>query len=476
MMRHQISIKMQRLRYIATDLVTTAIAFFIFNICRYFMMHQRMILDVSLGGFLSEHKILEEQILIPFALLGVYWLTGYYNIPYSKSRVEEFQQTFIAAIINSILIYFALLINDLVPKRTFSYELIGILCADLFICTYVGRLILTSASMRHFARRDWVFNTVIVGNSDSALATASRLRNIESKLGYAVVGHIPIEGEKYSDKNHTVITEDHLKALVRTHDIDQIILAPQKSGDEESVLRLLYKYFSLGVPIRIAPNSMAFLTSGIRLGDIKGEPFIDLTSPSMKEWQKNFKRVLDIVISGMAMILLSPLYIGLAIAVKRSSPGPVIFRQERIGYRQEPFEILKFRTMRANAEADGPQLSGEDDPRITPLGRFLRKYRLDEIPQFWNVFKGEMSLVGPRPEREYFIRKIVTHAPYYTLVHQVKPGITSWGMVKFGYARSVPEMVERTRYDLIYLSNMSVMVDLKILLHTINTVFSGRGL
>lgn len=472
---HQISIKEQRLRYVATDFVTTSIAFFIFDICRYFMMDYVALPHESLGAFLSNAKILAEQILIPIALLGIYWLTGYYNRPYSKSRVEEFHQTFMAAFINTFLIYFALLINDPVPLRSISYELLLVLCASLFICTYVGRLILTSSSIRHFARRDWYFNTVIIGDSAQALATANRLENLQTKLGYSVVGHIPIEGENSSTERHAILTDEELEKLIHSHDVDQIILVPAKGTSEEEVLHLLYRYFRTGVPIRIAPTSMAFLTSGIRLGDIIAEPFIDLTSPSINEWQKNAKRVIDVIASGLAMLLLAPVYIVLAIAVKRSSPGPVIYRQERIGYRQEPFEILKFRSMRVDAETGGPRLSDDDDPRVTPIGKIMRKYRLDEIPQFWNVFKGDMSLVGPRPEREYYIRKIVEEAPYYTLVHQVKPGITSWGMVKFGYARSVPEMVERTRYDLIYLSNMSVAVDLKILIHTINTVISGKG-
>ena len=240
-------------------------------------------------------------------------------------------------------------------------------------------------------------------------------------------------------------------------------------------MQLLFKYFPTGVPIRLAPTSMAFFTSHIKLGDIISEPMIDLTSPAMNDLQRNTKRIMDVLLSGTALILLSPLYLALAIAVKSTSPGPVIYRQERVGYRQRPFNILKFRSMRVDAEANGPQLSDDTDPRITPLGRVMRKYRLDELPQFWNVFKGEMSLVGPRPERAFFIEQIVREAPYYTLIHQVKPGITSWGMVKFGYARSVPEMVERTRYDLIYLSNMSVAVDIKILLHTIKTVVMGKG-
>lgn len=476
MRTHQISIRMQRLRYMATDLVTTAIAFFIFDIFRYFMMEFPYYTYSTLGNFLGSGKIIAEQVLIPIALLGVYWLTGYYNLPFFKSRVEEFHQTFSSSIINTVLIFFALLINDPLPARKISYELIAVLWASLFLCTYIGRLLLTSSSIRHFARQEWCFNTVIIGDSDKALDMAGRLRNLQTKLGFRVIGHVPISGENSSAKMHSLLSEDDLDRLVHAHELDQIILVPENPADEQQVLGLLFRYFSSGVPVRIAPTSMSYLTSAIRLGDIIGEPFIDLTSPSMNEWQKNVKRVIDVVISASAMILLSPVYLALAIAVKMSSPGPVIYRQERIGYRQEPFEILKFRSMRTDAEADGPRLSDDDDPRTTPIGRIMRKYRLDEIPQFWNVLKGEMSLVGPRPERQFFIRRIVKEAPYYTLLHQVKPGITSWGMVKYGYARSVPEMVERARYDLIYLSNMSVAVDFKILLHTIKTVAMGSGI
>ena len=472
---HQISTAIQRTRYVITDLVTTALAFFLFNLFRYYLMDLNSTLQLSLGEYLSMPKMVFEQIAIPVALLAIYWLTGYYNNPFGKSRVEEVHVTVVSSVINAFLIYFALLINDPLPARTLSYEMLAVLCGCLFIATYIGRLILTTSSIRHFERREWCFNTVVVGDSGHALATAARLQNLQTNLGYHIIGHIPIKGERSSSNNHTVIDDHQLDRLVRTHNVDQIILAPAEGTPEEKVMNLLFKYFSTGVPIRMAPTSMAFLTSHIRLGDIIAEPMIDLTSPAMNEWQKNVKRVLDVILSGTALIVLSPVYLALAIGVRTTSPGPVIYRQERIGYRQMPFEILKFRSMRTDAESDGPRLSDDNDPRITPLGKVMRKYRLDELPQFWNVFKGEMSLVGPRPERAYFIEQIVREAPYYTLVHQVKPGITSWGMVKFGYARSVPEMVERTRYDLIYLSNMSVAVDIKILLHTIKTVFMGKG-
>ena len=171
-----------------------------------------------------------------------------------------------------------------------------------------------------------------------------------------------------------------------------------------------------------------------------------------------------------------PVYAVLALSVRLDSPGPVFYRQCRIGYHKRPFDIIKFRTMRTDAEEAGPALSADEDPRITRLGKILRKYRLDELPQFWNVLKGEMSLVGPRPEREFYIRQIMERQPAYSLIHQVRPGITSWGMVKFGYATSVDEMIERLRYDLLYLENVSFGVDLKILFHTVSTVLCGRGL
>jgi exopolysaccharide biosynthesis polyprenyl glycosylphosphotransferase len=196
----------------------------------------------------------------------------------------------------------------------------------------------------------------------------------------------------------------------------------------------------------------------------------------MADSTQNLKRSGDILLSLLALIVLSPVYLLLAILIKLDSKGPVFYSQERIGYHKKPFMIFKFRTMINNAESEnGPQLSSEGDQRITKIGRFLRKYRLDELPQFWNVLRGDMSMVGPRPEREFFIRQILKKAPYYSLLHQVRPGITSWGMVKHGYASTVDEMVERARFDLIYLENISLIVDMKILLHTVNTVIKGRG-
>lgn len=456
------------------DWLTTSLAFFFFNYFRYVIYKPFAYLE-GFRNFICSEKIVLEQIFFPLAMLGIYWLSGYYNDPFRKSRLIELSQTFFTTLINSIIIYLAILINDPLPARSMNYEIILVLFILMFSLVYIGRYYLTSRVIKKFANKEWMFNTVVIGDSENAINMVERLINARTNLGYNIIGYIPIEGEKSSKAPHQIIDQNKFETLRKNHNIDQLIIATEDS-DEQKILNLLYQYFSKGIPIKISPLSLSFLTSHIRLQDINAEPFIDLTSSSMSDYQKNMKRVIDILLSSFALIIGSPLILSVALAVKATSKGPVFYTQTRIGYRQKRFKIYKFRSMYVDAEAHGPQLSEEADPRITPFGHFMRKYRLDEIPQFWNILKGDMSLVGPRPEREYYISQIVKEAPYYTLLQQVKPGLTSWGMVKFGYAKSVKEMIERSRFDLIYLSNMSIAVDMKIIIHTVKTVFMGEGL
>lgn len=469
-----ISRSKQITRYVISDLLTGALAFWIFNIIRFFLLRENQVGFDALWSYIGSTKLVIEQCIVPPCLLGIYWLSGYYNRPFNKSRLQEFNTTFISEIVNTIIIYLVLLINDQTGKRIINYEIIIVLFGLLFVITYAFRLIITGYAIDRFRKEQWHVNVLIMGNSPVARKLAEQLRAANRDVRYHISGFVKLSGEtSVKDNERIVLFHDLAKACVQLH-VNQIILAPE-SHDDKKVLSLLSALFPLKIPVKISPDTFSYVTSAIRLSDIYGEPFIDLTGPSIGESSKNIKRAFDVTFSSLVLVFLSPLLGFLALMVKLGSKGPVFYSQERIGHFQKPFRIYKFRTMVENAEAAGPQLSSDNDPRITKAGRWMRKYRLDELPQFWNVLKGDMSIVGPRPEREFYIKQIVEQAPYYTLVCQVRPGITSWGMVKYGYASTIKQMVERTRYDLIYLANMSLSVDCKILIYTLKTVLGGEG-
>jgi exopolysaccharide biosynthesis polyprenyl glycosylphosphotransferase len=323
-------------------------------------------------------------------------------------------------------------------------------------------------------QKRWKFKAVIIGNSQAARKLARKIGRSESLFSYEIVGYVPLEGEKDAEDDAVVIPEEQLGEVCKQQNISTLIIVPEKRR-EKKLLELISKLFKYGCQIKVAGGTISFITAGIRTQDVYGEPLVDVSSPSMSEAEKNIKRLFDILLSSIALLVCLPFMGIVALLIKADSKGPVFYSQERVGYRQKPFSIYKFRSMTQTAEVGIPQLSKPGDMRITKIGRILRKYRIDELPQFWNIIKGDMSLVGPRPERPFYIEKITKIAPYYTLLHQVRPGLTSWGMVKFGYASTVEDMVKRCKYDLVYLSNMTLTVDLKIMIYTIKTVVSGRG-
>lgn len=464
--------RIERMKFVLTDWITANISFMFFNILRYFEQANQPFSFDSYVRFISQTKLCIEQTIVPLALLGLYWLSGFYNNPFGKSRFSELLNTAVISAISTILLHLALLTNDQMSDISANLAQIFLVFIIFFSFTVFGRLIVINSQIRHFKRRDWKYTTVIVGNSKKAHAVAERIKKSKAVISYSIEGFFSIPGE--SDTDHEAWDLDNIAEICRQRGIDQIILIPQKSN-EDKILGLVYKLFPIGIPIKLSPDMLNFMTSAIKLKDIYGYPLVDLTHSSMTESEKNLKRTFDVVTSIITLIVLSPILFFIALWVKLDSKGPVFYRQERIGLKERPFDIIKFRTMRTDAEADGPQLSNDNDPRVTKSGRFLRKYRLDELPQFWNVIRGDMSIVGPRPEREFFIKKIIKKAPYYTLLYQTRPGITSWGMVQYGYASHVDEMVERSKYDLIYISNMSILVDLKIMLYTVLTILEGRG-
>jgi exopolysaccharide biosynthesis polyprenyl glycosylphosphotransferase len=265
-----------------------------------------------------------------------------------------------------------------------------------------------------------------------------------------------------------------LEQVVKSHIVNEVIIAVDNM-DNDMIFSIANRLIACGVEVKFAPRLFEVVTGHVSFTNVTAEPLVDITSSRMPAWQQSVKRVFDITSSAIAMLLLSPVYLYVAIKVKLGSKGPIFYKQERIGYEGRPFMIYKFRTMYTDAERQGPQLSQVGDPRITPFGHIMRKYRLDELPQFWNIIKGDMSIVGPRPERRYYIEQIERIAPYYCLVYKVKPGLLSWGPIKIGYSDTVEKMVERLRYDIIYMDNMTIQTDIKILFYSIDVILRGKG-
>lgn len=460
----------QKVHYILTDYMTASVTWLLFNMLRYNEIAQY---DFhSLDSFLLYPQVLKGQVLIPLFWLILYFFSGYYNKPFGKSRIGEFFSTFITVAIGAVVIFFTVLLNELPSSFYIYYKLFFSLSLIQFVLTYTGRAFITNYSLRKLWKGEWREHAIIIGTGENA----RKMREDLYESGYSVVGFVKINKDVATpavDTDEILGTTEELMEILEKHKADGLVVAIDDEN-KSNAIQLLYSLYHYKKPIKImADKNNMFLN--IKVKTIHDIPLIDVTENNFSEFEKNIKWLMDKVVSFCVLVILSPLYAYLSIRVKIDSKGPVFFSQERIGYRGKPFTIYKFRTMYANAAHQGPLLTAREDKRITPFGRFLRKYRLDEIPQFWNVLKGDMSLVGPRPEQRYFIDRIVQKAPYYYLLHNVRPGITSWGMVKYGYAETVDKMIERLNYDILYYENMSLVLDIAILTYTIKIVFTGKG-
>jgi exopolysaccharide biosynthesis polyprenyl glycosylphosphotransferase len=372
-------------------------------------------------------------IAYPIGCIIIYYLSGYYLRPLRKPYLRELLRTFISAVIIALGAFFIFIIDDPVTQYERYFMSLIVLFVLQFLGSYIPRWLVTF---------------------------------ISHKL------------DSNTPRTYTIHNMKEVELFEQAHSIepyDEVILDFNSKTKEDTIYTLINRLYPLNVEISIVPSLYDMLTGAAMIDDVSDQPLIRITEHKMSDTELCIKRAFDIAISAIMLVLLAPLYLILALLVWTSSKGPIFYRQERIGLHGLPFEIIKFRTMCLHAESTTPQLSTDNDPRITKVGRWMRKYRLDELPQFWNILRGDMSIVGPRPERRYFINQIEEKAPYYCMIYKIRPGLTSWGPIKVGYTDTLDKMVRRLNYDIVYIENMSIKLDIKIMFHTIGVIFNGKG-
>jgi len=400
-----------------------------------------------------------------------------YNSSILSNRREVFSR--LIAVLGTACILLAFLYY-VYPALELGRGIFGIGCLLVAVVLLLWRKLFSAInSQPQFAERALIFG-------DSPLAL-SILRELESRpeLGLRVVSHVLADGnginEVNSERNESAgeplepLVCEELSRAVKAHRVNRIVVAMRERRGKMPV-DLLLSLKSRGVLIQDGTDIYEAITGkvpieSLRLGWLLFSPGFHVSRLLMI-----YKRIASTLISILGLLLSLPLLPFIALAIKLSSPGPVFYRQKRVGRNGTIFYCYKFRTMCADAEADsGPTWVGDDDPRITRVGKFLRISRLDEIPQLWNVVRGDMSLVGPRPERPEFVEWLTREIPFYHLRHSVRPGITGWAQVRYKYGNSVEDAKEKLRYDLFYIKNMSPGLDFLILFDTTKTILLGRG-
>jgi exopolysaccharide biosynthesis polyprenyl glycosylphosphotransferase len=416
-------------------------------------------------------------VVIPVAWVFLFMMTGFYAVSMKRSRLVELIYSLAVTMPGVFIQYFILLLQGFITGNTVYLHFLEELFIFQFIFTYIPRLIITSSTARKVHKGLIGYNTLIIGSNGKAFEVFNRIKNEKIPGGNFLIGFVGVTNSVNGIlKNHIPCLGqiEKLQQIISDNNVEEVIIAIE--GKEFDTIEEIIGLLDSGeVTIKAIPSLKDILTGRVKHTAIFGTPLLEISNLLMPVWQSNLKQIMDYLLACFMLLVLGPVIIILAVLIRLSGKGPVIYAQERIGKYGKPFTIYKFRTMKIDAEQDKPLLSSKNDIRITAFGRFMRKHRFDEIPNLINVIKGEMSLVGPRPERQYFIDQIVKKAPHYRRLHKVKPGITSWGQVKYGYASDVDSMIERLEYDLLYLENMSLSIDLKIIIYTIINIIKGKG-
>lgn len=462
--------------YIVFDLVASLLTWGLFFVYRKYNVDHQLFEHFS-SSVLDDSVLYLGMLFCPVFWIILHSFSGYYRKVYRRSRLKEFLTTFLVTLLGTLLFFFAFILDDIVNAYSDYIRYYLFLFFFQFFLTYIPRLIITTKTVKKIHSGEIGFNTLIIGSDKVALETYNLVKQQSRASGNLIIGYVAIPDETDHALAEVLPCLGEIKDLdriVRENEVEELIIAIQ-NGKREYIESILMMMGGEDIALKIIPQTEDYIMGAVKTSSVIYEPLISINPGYLPDWQRYTKRFLDVSLSLLAIIVLSPVYLAMAIGVKKSSKGPVFYKQERIGLKGKPFHIIKFRSMYIDSEKDGPMLSRDEDPRITPFGRFMRKTRLDETPQFINVLIGEMSLVGPRPERQFFIDQIVKKAPHYKLLLNVKPGITSWGQVKYGYAENVDQMIERLKWDILYIENMSLQMDFKILIYTILIVLRKDG-
>jgi exopolysaccharide biosynthesis polyprenyl glycosylphosphotransferase len=467
--------RFQYVKLVAADFGAALLAWMCFYLFRKYLLNELTGYRFTEGALFD---LTGSALFIAVFWTFLYTLVGEYRDIYRKSRLGEIIRLARVSLLGAVVIFFTLLLDDegVVNYKAYYKTFSAYYLLHFFITGFL-RTVAVSSVQHTIRKGDISFPTLLVGSNALALNTFHELLQTGKQLGLRMVGFAPV-GDTVDPALAAELpargSYQRLPALVRALKIEQIVIAIEPSEHRliQDILTLLD-----GTPARVSilPDLYQMLLGSVKVNHLFGTPLIEIKQDLLPVWQVILKRIIDVVGSALFLLLACWVYAFTAVMVKLSSPGPVFYRQERIGRNGQPFRIIKFRSMFIDAEKMGPALSSDHDPRITKWGRFMRKVRLDELPQFWNVLKGDMSIVGPRPERQFFIDQIVKIAPHYRHLHRVRPGLTSLGQVKYGYAETVAQMVERLKFDILYIENMSLAMDFRVLLYTLKIIVEGRG-
>lgn len=442
-----------------------------------FFVYRKTINDISVienfGILIRNYDYFTSLIIFPVLCVFIHYLTGVYLNIHKKNTLSVLVPTIISSLVISVPVFFILKLRDVtISYEYFYYSLLVLFCL-LTGVTFLFRSIVLAQVKKNYQTRKWTINTIIIGNGSNALKMADELSKVSKKN--TILGFVTVDAKSNVPTDKIIGNFAQLEQIFAQHKIDEAIIALD-NADEQKLFKYINALYKYNIDIRFTPRLYEILTGSARIGNLSASPLVSITDVPMSDWELCVKRFSDLVVSSIMIILLLPAFIFFIIRIKADSKGSAFYLQERIGIHGKPFNIIKFRTMYEDAESGQPRLSSPDDDRITRVGRILRKYRIDELPQFFNILKGEMSLVGPRPERKFYINQIIEYAPYYCLLYKIRPGLTSWGPIKIGYSDTIEKMIERLNYDIIYIENMSLINDLKILIFTIEIIFKGKGI